>query len=187
MTSQTQLNGNEVILITFSDQFLSTNGVNLYNKQAKGNLNKVPVYPDIIAIAGASTNVMMATTVSSIVTINILLSGSCELLWGFLNTMQIIYFFPLMSHYLPDLYMQFLFRLTSSKMDFDFFDFKQYYAVDNTFSLDPGKPLFNFLTRLINLEMPSLNDNYEELGYDSTSVLVNLSALMMTICNGIAT
>ena len=35
--------------------------------------------------------------------------------------------------------------------------------------------------------MPSLNDRYEEMGYDSTSVLINLNSLMMTIVNGAAT
>ena len=119
--SATQLTGNEVIYISFLSQFLSTNGVNVYNNQVSGTLNKVPVYPDIIAIAGMSTNAIMTSSIASIVSANMLLSQSWELLWGFLNTMQLIYFFPLLSHYFPDLYMQFLIRLSSSKMDFDFF------------------------------------------------------------------
>ena len=35
--------------------------------------------------------------------------------------------------------------------------------------------------------MPSMNDNYEEMGYESTSVLINMNSLIMTIMNGAAT
>ena len=139
VTSQTQLTGDEVIHIVFSGQFVSSKNANLYKNQVDGDLNKVPVYPDIIGIAGTSTNAIMASSIATIVTTNVLLSQSWELLWGFLNTMQLIYFFPLMSHYLPDLYMQFLFRLSSSKMDFDFFNFKEYYSLQYSINFDPGK------------------------------------------------
>ena len=138
VTSQTQLTGDEAIHIIFSGQFVSSKSANLYKNQVDGNLNKVPVYPDIIGVAGTSANVIMASSIATIVTTNVLLSQSWELLWGFLNTMQLIYFFPLMSHYLPDLYMQFLFRLSSSKMDFDFFNFKEYYSLQYSINFDPG-------------------------------------------------
>ena len=67
-------------------------------------------------------------------------------MWGFLNTVQIIFFMPLLSHYFPAHLKQFLTYLSSAKMEMDLFDARQKLQIIDPFDFDISKcSLLNYL------------------------------------------
>jgi hypothetical protein len=164
---------NEFIYFYFSSSFVSKNGASLTDDEVKGNTKEVPVFPDVVAAIGSSSNAVMATIIVTIISTNMMLAKSCELMWGFLNTVQIIFFMPLMSHYFPMHLKQFLVYLSSAKMEVD----------QVGISKDmPGMAVFDS-----DLNMPALNEDYENLGYESKSILVNAKELFTTVFSGLVT
>ena len=79
-----------------TEHFLSTEGTSLYHDLVWGHPNKIPIPPAIVAIMGGTSDVIMKTSIVGIVAINQLAGGSAALMWGALNTIQIITFFPLL-------------------------------------------------------------------------------------------
>lgn len=153
--------------------FLSQNATTLYNNKVKGNTHKILVYPDLVEAAGESTNLIMTTTMVTIISANLIMGQSSSLLWGFMNTIQIIYFMPLLSMYYPEHYGQFLAYLTSAKVQVDMIGISKYFP---SFEKEMGDS---------DLGMPALNSKYEGMGYNSNSVLINSDDLFSTITTGI--
>ena len=81
---------------------------------------------------------------------------------------------PLLSLYYPDHYSRFLTYLTSAKVQVDFIGFSEYLPqASDTISSD--------------VDMPALNQRYEDMGYDSTSFLMNADEMLTTVSSGFMT
>ena len=177
VTTTTPFTGDdsEYLHLRFNETtFVSQNGTTLYNNETSGNTNKIPVYPDLVKAAGEGSNWLMTTSMVVIISANVALGQSCELLWAFVNTIQIIYFMPLMSLYYPDHYSRFLTYLTSARVQVDFIGFaKDLPQVSDTIGSD--------------VDMPALNQRYEDIGYDSTSFLMNADEMLTTVTSGFVT
>jgi len=129
----------EYLHLKFSSAFMSTNNVNLENEEVKGRTNKIPISPDVVAVIGTSSNTLMVTVLAGVITSNMILGGSSTLMWGFLNTIQIFYFLPLMSHYLPEHLKQFLIYLSAANMDYDIFGIKERFPILSSPEFDHSK------------------------------------------------
>ena len=102
------------------------------------------------------------TSIVVMITSNMLLGQSSELLWGFLSTIQIIYFFPLLQLYYPDNLSTLLACFSASTLQL---------PVPQSLSLKNNIEQGLSLSDKVN--MPALNDRYESLSYQSTSILIN--------------
>eukprot|EP00347_Sterkiella_histriomuscorum_P003985 403362188 len=101
------------------------------------------------------------TTLQSIlitqVGVQIVISQSLQVLWGFVNTQQIISHIPLLDLGIPaNLYYFFLLVVGSLKFDFLFSS----EAIQNAFKLDDDYPAFN--------------ENFRNFGYDSSLAVQNM-------------
>lgn len=67
---------NEFIYFYFSSSFVSKNGASLTDDEVKGNTKEVPVFPDVVAAIGTSSNTIMATTIVTIISTNMMLGKS---------------------------------------------------------------------------------------------------------------
>ena len=151
----------DLFKITFdTTKFKNKLGPTLITKQLDGYLYKVPQVPDVVAIMGSSTNQVISFMVVMMISSSLLLSQSSELLWGFLNTLQIIYYFPLLELYYPDALAQLLPYFSSSKM-------KNPIPQINELQNNMQKPLL----MKEKLDMPVPNEKYENLEYESSGFL----------------
>jgi hypothetical protein len=163
MTSQMAGNDEDLYTIFFdTDVFVSKYEANLITKKLYGYLYKIPILPDVVAAIGSSTNNIMSITLVALVGSNVLLGQSSELLWGFMNTIQIMFFFPLLMLFYPDNLAAILTYLKSARMMIEL------------------PPIEGFKTdikdkiELANrIDMTSINERYESLEYYSTSILLN--------------
>ena len=153
----------DVFTIKFDqNQFKSVVGATLATSQLSASLIKTPVLPDVIAVIGSSTNTIMTVTMVTMISTNVLLSQSSELLWGFLNTIQIMYFFPLLQLYFPDNLATILTYFSSWKLQIEIPQVEAFKSnLEEEYRLSE------------NVDMPSHNSRYESLGYDSTSIFLN--------------
>ena len=143
-------------------QFKSIFGSTLLTSELSTSLNKKPVLPDVIDAIGSTTNTIMLVTMIIMISSNVLLSQSSELLWGFLNTIQIMYFFPLLQLYYPDNLFAILTYLSSSKLQIQIPQVEAFKSnIVSEYRLSE------------NIDMPSHNDRFEALGYDSTSIFLS--------------
>jgi len=153
----------EIYLITFDTTiFESKYGAELLTKSLKGFLYKIPIIPDMIKTIGESTNYIMSATIILLIASNLLLNQSSELLWGFLNTMQIIFFFPILQLYFPDHLAMILTYLSSCRL------------------IIPMPPIEGFKSEVRTkiefadkVNMEAINERYESMEYFSTSFLLN--------------
>jgi cysteine-rich repeat protein len=163
MTSQMTGEQGEKYLIEFdTSEFLSIHEANLLTKSLYGYLYKIPILPDVLEPIGQGIGTTLSVTLIFLVASNILMGQSSELLWGFMNTMQIMLFFPVLQLYYPDLLAQFFTYFSASKFKFEIpfvegmkSKFKEDYSVEEK------------------LNMPVLNERYESIEYESTSMLIN--------------
>lgn len=109
---------------------------------------------------GSSVNTAMTVTMITLISTNVLMGQSAELLWGFLNTVQLMYFFPVLQLYFPDNLAAILTYFSSAKMNIrlPFIDsmkesLKKDYQVQEK------------------VDMPVLNSRFESIGYESTGFL----------------
>ena len=106
----------ENLTISFSNSFKSITGSPLFinsiwtypYKIVEGNLN--------LNIVGDAFDYIIVILLAVLVTINILTGGSSPLLWGFINTLQLIYFFPLLNLNFPSHFVSFIRTMRSSKV-----------------------------------------------------------------------
>lgn len=154
--------------------FISQNGTSLYYNEVKGNTYSTPINPALVAAAGTTVNAALTTSMVAIISSNIALGSSSTMLWGFINTVQIIFFMPLMSLYYPDHYCSFLTYLSSTKMNLDFIKITKFYP--HSSEIVQGDK-----------NMPALNQRYIDLKYNSTSVVANADQMFNTINTGIVT
>ena len=177
VTTTTPFTGDnsEYLHLRFNETtFVSQTGVTLYNNETSENTEKILVYPDLVKAAGEGSNGLLTTSMVVIISSNVALGQSSELLWAFINTIQIIYFMPLLSLYYPDHYSRFLTYLTSAKVQVDFIGFTEFLPqASDTISSD--------------VDMPALNQRYEDMGYDSTSFLMNADEMLTTVSSGFVT
>ena len=166
---------NEHLHIRFNEKsFVSQDVTTLYNNEPSGNTNEVPVSPDLVKLAGQGTNGLITTSLIIIISSNLALGKSNELLWASINIIQNIYFMPLLSLYFPNHYRKFLTYLTSAKVRVDMIGTSDYVPkLSDTINNDAG--------------MSALNQKYIKIGYTSRSILVNADKILLTIITGLAT
>jgi len=61
-----------------------------------------------ISSAGTSIDKALLIIILLLVAFNAIFAGDGEYMWGMMNTLQIIFYFPILSHYFPIFVMQFL-------------------------------------------------------------------------------
>ena len=143
----------EVLHIRFNEtSFVTQNGVTLYNNESSDHTVEEEVDPDLVKLAGQGSNGLMTTSLVVIISSNLALGKSNELLWASINIIQIIYFMPLLSLYYPNHYKRFLTFLSTARVQVDFLGITKYLprlsdAIDN------------------NAGMPALNQRYIDIGY----------------------
>ena len=165
----------ETIKITFTQsEFLSNNGASLYNSYLETSLNKVSLTADAVSAMGSSINNAMSVSIVVMIASNLLLGQSSELLWGFLSTIQIIYFFPLLNLYFPDNFSSLLAWFSASTLQL---------PIPSSFSLQSNIESQTNLSDKLN--MPALNDRYESLNYQSTSILLTGGNIFNIFAQGI--
>jgi len=87
---------------------------------------------------------------------------SSELLWGFMNTDQIIYYFPVLSTYFPDNLYQFFTYFSASKLQIKIPLLDKFKSdVEGGYTLKQK------------VNMPVLNERWQDINYESTSILIN--------------
>ena len=117
MQSQMEGDGKDKFTFTFDTSvFRSKYNATLVTKNLTDSLNKVPVTPDVVAMIGGGLNNIMSVTLVALISSNMMLGQSSELLWGFMNTIQIMYFFPILQLYFPDVLASILTYLSAAKM-----------------------------------------------------------------------
>ena len=157
-------------LIEFdTDLFLSIYNANLLTKSLYGYLYKIPIIPDVIAVIGNTADIVMKTTLIALISSNILLGQSSELMWGFMNTMQIMLFFPVLKLYFPDHLAKLLTYFSSARMQIDI-------PMIEVIKTDI-ETKYNFEQMV---DMEALNERWESIEYESTSVLLNADEVFMT-------
>jgi cysteine-rich repeat protein len=163
MTSQMAGDDEDLYTLYFNtDVFVSKYEPKLITKKLYGFLYKVPILPDVVGTIGAGANNIMSITLVALVGSNVLLGQSSELLWGFMNTIQIMFFFPLLMLYYPDHLVTILTYLKSARMMIEL------------------PPIEGFKSEIKDkiemadkIDMTSVNERYESLEYYSTSILLN--------------
>lgn len=103
-------------------------------------------------------NSVVSTTVVVVVSSNVAMAQSSELLWGFINTLQIMYFFPVLNLKFPDHLSSILNSFASAKLQFPI----PY--------IDSIKNSDFFISKVDSL---ALNERWQTIQYESTSILVN--------------
>jgi len=157
-----------------TSEFLSIYGANLKTEMLTSALNKIAFIPDAIGMIGSSMNSFMSFTLVALMASNVLLGQSSELMWGFLNTMQVMLFFPVLQLYFPDHLANFFTFFSSSRMQIDIL------PVEIVKSDVEGK---------INLEkaidMEALNERWESIEYESTSIILNADEVFYVLMQGV--
>lgn len=161
-------------LVFNEDSFISEDGVTLYNNEVKGNTNPTTESQSLVEAAGKASDATITTSLVAIISSNALLGQSCELLWAFTNTIQIIYFMPLLSLYFPSSFSQFLKYLTSTKMKVNFISFSLRIPTISTWLEGTHG-------------MPPLNNKYETMNYQSNAFMANEKDMIVTVLSGLAT
>jgi cysteine-rich repeat protein len=163
MLSQMQGNRQDFYTLSFdTTQFVSQNNVNLLTEILSGSLYKVQTAEAIVGDVGSSMNYLMGATFTALIWTNILFGQAIELIWAFMNIIQIIYFFPLLMLYFPDNLTHLLAYFSSAKLIIDLPPLEGYKTEIKT-KMQIAKKI----------GMTSVNDRYESLEYFSTSVLLN--------------
>ena len=158
-----------------TQKFKSKGGANLVTEKLEGWLYKVPVIPEAIALIGSTANSAISSIAVLMIASNILLSQSSELLWGFMNTLQIIYYLPLLQLYYPDALAQLLTYFSASKA-----------GIPITIpKIDEYKSQLEERIKMQDkLNMSAENERYEELEYESSGFLSNGSSLIIMLIQG---
>jgi len=164
-------NKQEKYLITLNNETFKTDeGIALQNNTLSGPLHRVSIFDKSIQQLGSSGNSLLSTTIVAFITTQVMLSDSIEMLWGFINTLQIMYFWPVLSLYYPDNVREMLIKFSSAKLQVSF-------------------PLVDIAQRQVKLayyiDQPPLNENFEDIEYESTSILVNGFDFMRLLFQGI--
>ena len=175
VTSQMKGNNNEMLSISLDQsKFLSENEAPLYNSKLNTPLYKVSLVSSAVSSTGSGMNAAMTTTIAAVISSNVMLQQSSSLLWGFLSTIQIIYFFPLLSLYYPDNLSTIMSSLSSSRLKFSISQIDAFKSnLKSEYHIEE------------NIGMPALNDQYESLDYNSTSLLINGEDMLSTIFQGL--
>ena len=175
VTSQMKGNNNEMLSISLDQsKFVSENEASLYNSKLNTPLYKVSLVSSAISSTGSGMNAAMTTTIAAVISSNVMLQQSSSLLWGFLSTIQIIYFFPLLSLYYPDNLSTIMSSLSSSRLKFSISQIDAFKSnLKSEYHIEE------------NIGMPALNDQYESLDYNSTSLLINGEDMLSTIFQGL--
>jgi cysteine-rich repeat protein len=156
-----------------TSEFLSINEANLITTSLFGYLYKIPMLPDILNPIGTGVGTSLSITLIFLVASNIILGQSSELLWGFMNTMQIMLFFPVLQLYYPDVLAEFFTFFSAAKLKVDLpgmegvkSKLRKNYSIKDKMS------------------MPSLNYRYESIDYESTSILLNGENIFQILIQG---
>ena len=167
-------NKKDKFVIDFDQQlFISQKNATLYNSQLEGSLYKVPIMPDVVEAIGTTADAAMSSTLTIMIASNVMMGQSSELMWSFFNTIQILYFFPVLGTYFPDHLYQFFTYFSSSKIRF---------SIDQVKSLESNVKSELELEEKIN--MPAKDLKWEDIGYESTSILINGDELIMLMVQG---
>ena len=119
MTSQMKGMKEEILKITFNTtQFLSEKGATLQTQNLDIPLYKISIAPKFLGEAAGGMNGVIGVSIGLIISINLLLGKSGDLLWGIINAIQIIYFFPVLNLYYPDHLTALLSEFSTSILNF---------------------------------------------------------------------
>ena len=99
--------------------FKSTLGSELFNKGVWTYPHSDFQEEGAVAAGGMMMDKIITYTLLAIIFVNVIFGGASPLLWGMLNTIQIIYFFPLLSLYYPAHLGSFFNYLQVSDMEID--------------------------------------------------------------------
>ena len=173
MSSTMTGNNEEQYLLNFTtSNFVSQNGATLYTKSLSGSLFKVLIGTESIEQAGSSLNSAVGGTIVTLIASNLMFGTSSEMLWGFINTLQIMYFWPVLSLNYPDHLRGMIVEFSASKLQ-----------VSIPF-IDSAQQQMEFA---YSLDQPPVNENFEDIDYESTSILVNGFEFMRLVFQGIIT
>jgi cysteine-rich repeat protein len=163
MTSPMQGNKEDIYTLNFdTTQFITSKNINLLTETLTGPLHKIKMMDEVVGGIGSSMNSVMGVTFATLIGTNIMFGQSTELMWAFMNIIQIIYFFPLLMLYFPDNLANILTYFSSAKLMIDLPQLEGYKT--------EIKEKIKIAERI---GMTSVNDRYESLEYFSTSILLN--------------
>jgi len=74
--------------------------------------------PTLLSATGTIIEAVLTWTIFGILFVNISFGDSSPLLWGMMNSMQLIYYFPLLSFYYPSNFLMFLKYFKVSDLSF---------------------------------------------------------------------
>jgi hypothetical protein len=94
-------NNRENLKITFTDDFMGENSAPMMNYTVWGHPYEDKDQHDAVKYSGTWLANIMWFTLIAFLAFKAILGESCPLLWGMLNSIQIIYFFPLLMMYYP--------------------------------------------------------------------------------------
>lgn len=165
ITMSSQMKGNKEDIYTLyfdTSQFVTNRNINLLTETLSGPLYKIKMVDSVVGGIGSSMNNVMGVTFATLIGTNIMFGQSTELVWAFMNIIQIIYFYPLLMLYFPDNLAGVLTYFSSAKLMIDLPPLEGYKT--------EMKEKIRIAERI---GMTSVNDRYESLEYYSTSILLN--------------
>jgi hypothetical protein len=156
------------------DHFKSVEGATLYTDLVWTHPYKIPVLPEMLEAGGEVVDKTLTITIVVFLAGNSLMGGSSELLWGMINTLQIFYYFPLLSMYFPSDYAKFLSYLQVANMDFKI-------PIESEYS----DRLFKNIAKVNSLTNSNVtNEKFIEEEYENTSILTNIGDVSVTLMHG---
>ena len=113
------------------------------------------------------TKTSVGTLVIGNMAINIFLASSIQLIWGMINSLQLIVLITLFNFPYPSVLL-FVFRLSAEIIRFNILPTG--WLIDKLFSFSPEDP-----------ERVIVTSNFEMMGYDSTNIVENLDTMVFLI------
>ena len=101
-----------------------------------------------------------------------MMPGSSEMMWAMINTVQILYFYPMLSMYYPVHYSELLGYMGAANMEFDIpieseYQDRLHYSLINSEELEI---------------LRENNENFRAKGFENKSILNNISDVVKTVC-----
>jgi len=159
MTSRMRGVGYDKFKIIFDTILLKNqDGAELATPEIEGSLRKISLTPPGVKELGESLDSVVGGTLVTMLGFNVALGSSNEMLWGFINTLQIMYFWPVLNLDYPDHLSDLLISFSAAKLQ-----------VAPPFLKDAKDSVMIKYS----LDMPAVNEKYEMINYESTSIFVN--------------
>ncbi|CAI2386702.1 unnamed protein product [Moneuplotes crassus] len=164
--------GSETMNITIDQsKFKSSNGASVENNSVKGIANQILENGAMLNACKSATSSMLQFTMGIIISTNVLLGDSLDLHWAFMNTLQLLYYYPFFSVYFPIHVVSFFKSFTISRFEVDFISNSQNSALDYFISNEK-------------YHLETSNKKFIENDLESSNILRNLSSLTIAFVQG---